>query len=250
MDLTVNESDPIEYQTRAVAFIDVLGWKNLVTDSLHDAKLRHRMHNAIGALGALARQYAGEEDSRTKSYDRALQFSDNIAISIPYTRPSDLARLARQIAEYQSVMALSGFLMRGGITVGPLYHEGSIVLGPALNDAVEFESSIARTPRVIVAKHLTDALLEEGRKLPSHWPFIRTDDDDFVFLDYLTTIATSPAGTKTLEAFIAEGIEKNASVARHLENYRWLERKWAEAKADSKWRLEISLRLRESLAKP
>lgn len=43
-----------------------------------------------------------------------------------------------------------GFLVRGGITIGPLYHDSNIVFGPALVRAATIEKDLARFPRVVL----------------------------------------------------------------------------------------------------
>lgn len=43
-----------------------------------------------------------------------------------------------------------GILIRGGIAIGPLYHSGQIVYGPAMNQAYLLESVYAVYPHIIL----------------------------------------------------------------------------------------------------
>ncbi len=42
-----------------------------------------------------------------------------------------------------------GVLVGGGVSFGPLYHDASVVFGPALVEAYHLESDCAKFPRVI-----------------------------------------------------------------------------------------------------
>ena len=56
-----NGEHEIVYENRAVAFVDILGWGATVEASVNDAELRKRLHNAIGALGAIAKKDADDD---------------------------------------------------------------------------------------------------------------------------------------------------------------------------------------------
>jgi hypothetical protein len=186
-----NKEDEIDYETRAVAFIDILGWSAAVEASASNLELRMRVHNAVWALGALAKTDTEDDTPDFPSHDRASQFSDSVIISIPFVRPFDLARLIRQIASYQRSMIMTGFTSRGGITVGSMFHEGPLAFGPALNAAYHLERCQAHFPRVLIDSSLNRYIEAAARKFPKHWPFVRIDSDGYYFSDYLTTLAMS-----------------------------------------------------------
>jgi hypothetical protein len=106
----------LEYEKRVVAFIDVLGWSQAVTDSIHDAGLRDRMENSLSALCAIVVDQIKDvaEWERPVPDDQAGLFSDSIIISYPFHDPRDLTRLIRRVSEYQGLMLLEGFPLRGG----------------------------------------------------------------------------------------------------------------------------------------
>ena len=54
-----------------------------------------------------------------------------------------------------------GFLTRGAIVVGDLYHRDNIIFGPALVEAHTIESREAFYPRVIVSRTALEDLADE-----------------------------------------------------------------------------------------
>src|SRR5215472_10648965 len=109
----------MDYQTRVTAFIDILGWTQAVSESENNAVLRARMENAVTAIHSLVANDASDvaEWERTIPDDQASLFSDSLIISYPYTESNDLTRMIRRLAEYQTIMLMEGFPLRGGITI-------------------------------------------------------------------------------------------------------------------------------------
>ena len=65
-------------------------------------------------------------------------FSDNFVYSIP----ADFGgRILNFIPKMVRTLLQKGFLIRGGITVGKLYHKENVVFGPALIEAVKIEGA-------------------------------------------------------------------------------------------------------------
>lgn len=238
------ESD-IDYEDRAVAFIDILGWCAAVEASVTNTELRKRLHNAVSALGEIVKKDANDDTFDCPSQDRVSQFSDSVIVSVPFEQPEDLLRLVRQIAHYQQMMVMSGFPSRGGITVGPMFHEGSLAFGPALNAAYHLESSKALYPRVLIDSSLAEHIESAAKKLPKHWPFVRMDSDGYYFPDYLTMFAMSESASAQISKMIQTRIEEFGEDQRTLPKYQWLKDKWEDAKQDSGWRKAISEKLRE-----
>jgi hypothetical protein len=243
------ETDEVSYETRVVAFIDILGWRKVVEDSVNSPDLRQKLLNAIWALGVQSKKDVEDDTSDWPSSDRATQFSDSVVISIPYSGHRDLLRLIRQITSYQHSMLFAGFFLRGGITVGPLYHQGSLVFGPALNEAYALECKHAVHPRVIVAKSLITQVEKAARLLPRHWPFIILDDDGFYSTDYVMMFATSEWATDHFDRRINHWLSLHKDNPRVHAKYEWLKARWDATKYDSGWRSEVSRRLRESFKK-
>lgn len=234
----------MDYEERVVAFIDVLGWKASVEASANDPQLRECMENAVTSLGAIIRQYVDEKDDPRlaggipASDDQATQFSDSVIISFRSNTPQDLTRMVSAVCSYQMTMIMSGFPIRGGITLGKMYHRGSVSFGPAFNRAVCLED-LARYPRVIVDRFLNPRVKEAASTFPRHWNFVLEDEDGWMIPDYLGAIAISPAAERqvrqvTESAKVRFGDDESISA-----KYDWLSAKLDHAATDTEWRRKV-----------
>lgn len=135
------------YEKRAVLFLDILGFSELVKSGKERrllAALQHVQGRAIEA------HEGGKVDFTA--------FSDCIVVSTPLLTGSGALRLAK----YARLLALDllshGFLTRGAVVVGDLYHEGGIVLGPSLVTAYHLESKKALYPRILATLEFRQAV--------------------------------------------------------------------------------------------
>lgn len=166
--MVIDESELIygelSYEKRIVAFFDILGWKNEIdtagTDSRHIARLA-----SVLRLFSAFKNRIGDADARIAT------FSDNVVFSKRYSE-GDIAWLLEGLATTQLGAAASGFWIRGGVTVGEIYHDEHVVFGPALNQAYRLESLKAKFPRII----LDSAALP----IPDGTDFICFEEDCFL----------------------------------------------------------------------
>jgi hypothetical protein len=130
-----------------VLFLDILGFSDLVKNG--------RVHRLLGALEHL--QGRALEVKEEGQFDFTA-FSDCVVVSTPL---SD-TKAALRLTIYAKFLALDllakGFLTRGAIVSGDLYHKGAIVLGPALVDAYQLESKKALYPRILVSNEILRAV--------------------------------------------------------------------------------------------
>lgn len=224
--------DAVDYENRVVAFIDVLGWSRAVEASDGDPALRVRMLNAAWALAARVQNYVEDDTPDHPSRDEYSQFSDSFVVSFRYDGPTDLLRLVRLVSEFQSTMLLAGFVLRGGITVGPLFHTREIVFGRAMNRAYELESKLAVAARVVVDPSLTEPLMTATPMMPKHWPFVVQADDQFWETDCLTIYARSPPLSVAVDAQIEGWLHEHRRRPNVLAKYEQLAARWRVAKAD------------------
>jgi len=142
------------------------------------------------------------------------------------------------VSSYQMTMIISGFLIRGGITVGKMYHRGSVAFGLALNRAVCLEE-LARHPRVIVDQFLNPQVKEAASTFPRHWNFVLEDEDGWIIPDYLGAIAISPAAERQVRKVI-EAAEIRFSGDENISaKYDWLSAKLDNAATYARWRREV-----------
>ena len=127
----------LHYEQRLVAYFDVLGWRADIEQAGEDPRRLGRLALVVRALSALAVPETGRvAEARLSS------FSDNVVFSVPYEREQAIWTL-RNIAVVQLGLAAVGFWLRGGVTVGRLYHDERIVFGPALVRAAAIEEKEA-----------------------------------------------------------------------------------------------------------
>lgn len=179
MDNQINKNNH-EYQDSLVAFIDILGFKELIKKSLVDGETFKLITSTIDFLKALEEP---SEWRRSKSLDSSIDcelntnpdykikdkmtttcFSDSIVISIKVNNNSTsilnvVSALTAHLSRIGTILFTHGILIRGGITSGKLIHsQNGKIYGQALIDAYSLESEFANNPRIILSKKLINKL--------------------------------------------------------------------------------------------
>ena len=138
------------YQDSIIAFVDILGWSELLrTNRLHDILLAVHFIEAAAQGGRDRRNLFKKNRWSGGSKTRVSYFSDTVVLSCP----SESLEAGWMISEVQSLcLGLLGFgrYTRGAIVRGNLRHRKTILFGPALVDAHEIEKSVAKYPRLVV----------------------------------------------------------------------------------------------------
>ncbi|MBB4041656.1 hypothetical protein GGR34_003334 [Microvirga flocculans] len=242
------------YERRLVVFIDFLGFKEIVERTTHDPDYLGEILRAMDVLGEI-----GMEPEIFGS-QRLTQFSDSIVLSYRIDEESAVFWLLSQISLAVIGLVERGFLIRGAVTVGDLYHHDRHVVGPAMVRAYEMESKKAKHPRVIIDPEVV-RVARQSHAI-GHAPdeeeeyvraFITKDLDGLFFLDYVSWKSVIevaggndkryPKYLEKLARLIEQGLQHdNAGVA---EKYLWLHRQYVDAldlirtlPADNGYRLE------------
>lgn len=209
---SVDTPKGVEYENRVVAFIDVLGFKEIIKRSAHDPELVKRIFYALDVRkDDWATMYAADVGLPRKPEDfadRFHSFSDCIVMSVG-TGIEDIGLLVYGIFKVCRQLLGQGFASRGGIAMGQLYHHDdgqasesgsrapSMVFGPAFIDAYQFESSHADGPRVILQNTVwrrIDDYCEENptAKLSKFFrAHIKRADDGPAFIDLFADFGTN-----------------------------------------------------------
>jgi len=139
----------------------------------------------------------------------------------------ELHSMIQSIAHYQRSMALNGFFVRGGLTIGSIYLDENIIFGKALLDTYEYESKIACTPRIIIDENVKIEIKkyiekEDYKEDTPQNKYTLISDDNYEFIDYLTI--THQIWNKILSH--KEEIEKKlkdfTSESKIFSKYCWL----------------------------
>jgi hypothetical protein len=185
----------VEYEDRLVAFIDILGFKELVKQSISSYEAMNKIYYAMQTIlnvKTIEEHFYSSEIVRP--YQATVTtFSDSIVISYLVGLHGSLFRILLDIIHLQLELAYQGILIRGGITIGKAYHDGQIIYGPAMNDAYSLESASAIYPRIIVDQstlitgiQLThDECHSEKEEAEYINALVKKDKDGFWYLDFL-----------------------------------------------------------------
>jgi hypothetical protein len=175
------------YKKHIVAFIDILGFKNLVEASETDSITLDTIHNFLEYFFAWQTGQPNTWDHTFIHHDLDVQknsaaykvqdlhctcFSDSLVVSMPY----DPSRVCQQFSTFVSNLAhigskfiQAGVLLRGGIAEGNLVHDlKGIIYGTAFNEAVEIEKK-AKYPRIILSAGLINLLV--SKSLNQSYPY-------------------------------------------------------------------------------
>jgi len=187
-----------------VAFIDVLGYEDMVLESEtsghpHDflVHLRDSLSNAINYLDETIEENKIILHPKLFKKDlyRIRIFTDNIVIGYPVhdDAEAELGRIFSLLAFFQLEMVMQGFFLRGAISVSDLFMDDIVVFGNGLIEAYRGERDNARDPRIILTNSATEAVKQHLTYYanPSHSPQARDlfiDADGQYFLNYLETI--------------------------------------------------------------
>lgn len=228
-----DDNASVEYEKRAVAFIDILGWKNAVYASETDQNIRRKLLNIVWFFAARANDYVETETADHPSRDEYTQFSDSLIISFPYSAPRDLFRLLTLVKEFQTSMLLNELPIRGGVTVGDAFHVDAIAFGPAVNQAYYLESQIAQMPRVVIDTTLNRIVNACVVGQLKRRPLICCGNDGYYETDFLAEVAMTVKIAKNIEQKIDTWIKKYSGNERVREKYVWLKACWEAAKRNA-----------------
>lgn len=165
---------PAELKHHFVAFLDVLGFSDMVEADLKSENQQHltklfRCHQAAPAIFA--------ENANCS----ITQFSDAIVVAMPF-EASRFQWFASRVAEYQRLLLDEGLLCRGGLAVNKHFSSGSFTFSAGLIQAYRVESLSARYPRVVVAPDVIDLIYPAPARVSR---ILVREDDGLYFIDYL-----------------------------------------------------------------
>jgi hypothetical protein len=140
----------INYEERAVAFIDVLGFKTLVANSVSNSVVLQDLQNLVDLLdSAIPALNSGVSTNvPTALHPAHTYISDCLILSAPlsvsilgWEKYNGLEVLVMRAIQLTHRFLQAGFLLRGGISVGKVWHSSTNVIGPAYQEAYLLETS-------------------------------------------------------------------------------------------------------------
>ncbi len=186
---------PIAYEDRLCLFLDILGFKAMIDESVKDsdkiskAALKpmtaQRIHSALNDINEAMTFELSGVSALIKSSKRVTQFSDSIVVSYRMAEPGAVFDMLYEIYLLQISLIQQGISVRGAISSGGLFHDDAIVFGPALVEAVELEK-LAMYPRVILSRDLLKLGMVDYHGHLDHTVknLVKEDLDGMYYIDY------------------------------------------------------------------
>jgi len=184
-----------EYESCYVVFLDILGFKEKVMESLNDDRVLGFLHDSMRICASIPS--GGKKISTTDGGEQTLDiqsrfFSDTLVFFIK-ENPEDLPQLLFIVRYIQDQLWERGICLRGSITTGGMYwpdKEQNITLGPGLIAAYELEKDVANFPRIVMSSNLYGSLAgitahPFGEDDSMVRDYVRRDFDGVYFLDLL-----------------------------------------------------------------
>ena len=136
----------IIFEERAVAFIDVLGFKSAVNHATKDSNKLTELEKLIEILSEAVPSLDGSVDPSVHAelIPKHIYISDCIILSAPLTSSkltnyNGLSVLVMRIIQLTHILLSNGYLIRGGISVGDVWHTESNIVGAAYQEAYSIE---------------------------------------------------------------------------------------------------------------
>ena len=216
-----------------VAYFDLLGF----TQQIRDAEQQGLSDELLQQLAALIKDWYGQDDCMHAPWE-VRAFSDNVVMACPLDSDEEMegemASLQGHLSLLQIAFAIDGFFLRGGIAVGEVYVDSTIVYGKAFLDAVEAEKR-ANWPRIVFASSAIEYVHEHlgyygsVESAPANRHIFIDEDGEWV-LDYLEDVwqdRTEPPifdWLKKHRDVVAQKLKEFASDAKILAKYQWVAR--------------------------
>lgn len=215
---------PSIYKTKFVAFVDLLGFSDIIKRSGDDLALQAQVAEVVDVFQRTACENE-HHDIRLTAFSDSLVLSASVTESGLNTLLGMIGMIARNLLIQHDV------LLRGGLSIGSIHHEGAVTYGPAMLDAYAVESKWAVFPAVV----LSDEVALKAAEYAS--PLVQPDPHrpHMMMLDYLSPFrryngVVSP-GEPKLDGparIVVSHIQKR--LIEHREDpSRYFKAKWVEA---------------------
>lgn len=248
----------IKYENRLVAFIDILGFKDIVKQSEDDPTKIKLLHSILRYLKNWEvsekwdlRLVEIEEDAQKRGVEKfditgktnSTSFSDSIVVSVKIDNNINemASTLIVNLAYIGAILIEKGILFRGGLTIGNIIHnDNGTVFGQGLIDAYKLESNNAKYPRIILSdkliKKLNYPLNTKHNRYPYHQYVVRFKDGcvgfhQMVYYQVMEswtemTVDKLTISLEKIRKIIIEGLDSSFEKPDVFEKYLWLKEQY------------------------
>jgi len=138
----------ITFENKAVAFIDVLGFSSLVDDASKKEEMMAQLQSLVDLFKSVVPELDKTVDKSVplRLIPKHIYISDSIILSAPLSDSSvpgynGLEVLVMRCIQLTHHFLSSGYLLRGGIAIGKVWHGTSNIVGPAYQEAYKLENN-------------------------------------------------------------------------------------------------------------
>ena len=225
-----------------VCYADILGFLQMSREAISNksgneflARVRSALNSGYERMRKRARLFSDQHRFMVKV------FTDNVVFGYPIEGFShsygegELGSTFDVFAEFQLGLAMEGFLVRGGISIGAHYMDDDIVFGDALLEAVE-QDKAGGAPKITLSKSAIEVVRHhlgfyfEPEESPQNQVLLQ-DADGSIFIDYLqNAFMAFPDGGVAFDAFekhkamLVNGLSTYQSVPGIWSKYEWASR--------------------------
>ncbi|HMV10070.1 MAG TPA: hypothetical protein PK325_15860 [Cyclobacteriaceae bacterium] len=248
----------LTYELRLIAFIDILGFKDIVKQSEADTSKIELIYSVLSYLKDWEKtekwdlkfieieesaQYKGVSNFDIRGKTNTTSFSDSIVVSLKVdNNVNEMAStLIVNLAYIGTVLLEKGILFRGGLTIGNIIHiDNGTVFGQGLIDAFMLETRSAKFPRIVLSDKLLSQLnypiTTKRHRYPYHQYLDRFEDGCVGFhqLIYYQVIENWTEMTPELlteslrkvRKVIVDGLDSSFEKPEVFEKYYWLKEQY------------------------
>lgn len=273
----------LKYERRIIAFIDILGFKEIVKQSEFDTSKIELLYSVLDYLKDWETSEKWnlkfleiEEDAQKKGVENfdirgktnSTSFSDSIVVSVQVDNNVNemVSTLIVNLAYIGAILLEKGILFRGGLTIGNIVHkDNGTVFGQGLIDAYLLESKSAKHPRIILSDKLIKELnypLETKRdRYPYHQYLERYDDgcvgfNQMIYNQVMESWTEMTAdkliiSLEKIRKVIINGLDTSFQNPEIFEKYKWLKGQYnkliilSDFDYETKTHENIKLKIRE-----
>jgi hypothetical protein len=188
----------MNYEQRVVAFIDILGFKAILDETIDkngDDNIE-KINDVISAYESIRDIWDLDDkpdiiEKKSNDSKKVTIFSDSIVISFKIYQPSEVFFTLLELKWLVMRLLLRGILCRGAVSLGKFIHTDSYLFGPALVEAYTLESRAAMYPRIILDRPIIEAGAQNSANNHSFsqekkylTDLLDQDSDGMYFIDY------------------------------------------------------------------
>ncbi len=248
----------MKYENRLIAFIDILGFKEIVRSSENDDSKIEFLYSVLNYLKNWEKpeswslqlveieedaQMRGVENFDIRDKTNSTSFSDSIVVSVKVESNVNetASTLIANLAYIGAILFEQGILFRGGLTIGNLIHnENGTVFGQGLIEAYQLESNNAKFPRIVLSDKLLKQLnypLETKRNRYPYHQYIERFSDGSIGFHQMIYFQVMQSWTEMTDAklklslgkirkVIVNGLDSSFENPSVFEKFKWLKEQY------------------------